>query len=77
MKPNSAQMIEAMNIATGNATHGGRLNRRPDQSASLVSHVILWLRCIQPIHSRIAVTTPAATVNPMISLSAAPPPSLP
>ena len=67
MKPNSAQMIDDVNSATGRATQDGRLNRRPVQSARLVSHVILWLRCIHPIHNKIAATIPPATVSAMIS----------
>ena len=45
MKPNSAQMIVAMNSAIGSATHGGRLKLRPVHSAKLLTQVIFRARC--------------------------------
>jgi hypothetical protein len=75
MKPNSATMIIVMNTATGSATHDGRLKRRAKTSARRVSQVIFCARCRYPTHSKAAITTPAATVNPVTWSSAAPPPS--
>ena len=75
MKPNSAQMIVAMNSASGTATHGGRLNLRPAHSANAVDPGDLPrpVQVTEP-HSSAPMIS-ATTVMPITWPIAAPPPS--
>src|ERR1700722_3441089 len=72
MKPNSAQMIDVVNTKTGSATHAGRSHFPPSHSATLVNHVIRWVRCAQPTYSITAPITIAAIDKPITWLSPAP-----
>src|ERR1700738_3272582 len=72
MKPNSAQIIDEVYTSTGSATHDGRLNLTPNQSANFSSQLIRWVRCAYPMPSIISDITAAATERPITWPHAAP-----
>jgi hypothetical protein len=72
MKPNNAQMIDEVYTRIGSATHDGRLNFTPNQSANFSSQLIRCVRCAYPMPSMISDITAAATESPITWPNAAP-----